>query len=274
MKSRWVLFHLGKLILDSFHTSNAILQSYKAWTDDSFPPHATHLSLTVTFLLAKQWFVGNISLQVRHRKCLILLGHSSFQINFHRFVILDAYEQFSQAFVPFFSFSMLSATLYALFTINSLLIVMPIFSSCQEGSGWLVSWERPQLHVEEKYSSPFCSPKCHYLGPKDPLPFPPLYVGFLDWLHWRTWRLEAIYPSKCPHFCHYLYTISYLFPRCIWLPVDFSTCMMTSFLARLPESLCFQNILLLKPCEWVKMDFGQYATLVWLVMLNWKPWDS
>ena len=77
----------------------------------------------MTFLLAKQWFVGNISLQVRHRKCLILLGHSSFQINFHRFVILDAYEQFSQAFVPFFSFSMLSATLYALFTINSLLIV-------------------------------------------------------------------------------------------------------------------------------------------------------
>lgn len=134
MKSRWVLFHLGNLIPNSFHTLDAILQSHRAWAEDSFPPHAAHLSSTVTFLLAKQWFVGNISLQARHRKCLILFGHSSVHIDFQRFVIFEASEQSPPVMVPFFSFNTLIATPYALFTVNFPLLV---YAHILESSGRL-----------------------------------------------------------------------------------------------------------------------------------------
>ena len=123
MKSRWVFFQLGKVILDSFHTSDAILHSHNAWPKDSFSPHKAHLSSIATFLLAKQWFVGSISLLALHKKCLILPGHFSFHMDFHRFDILEASEESLLAFVTFFSFSTLSATPYALLTVNFPLLV-------------------------------------------------------------------------------------------------------------------------------------------------------
>ena len=118
MKSRWLLFYLGNLMPNSFHTSDANLQSHRVWVEDSFSPQAAHLSLTVTFLLAKQWFVGSLSLQAHHRKCLILFGHSRFHIDFQKFVIFEASEQSPPFMVPFFSFNSLIAIPYALLTVN------------------------------------------------------------------------------------------------------------------------------------------------------------
>lgn len=81
-------------------------------------PQRPHLLSEVTFLDARQKFVGKIFLHALQRKCLILFQQLSFHTNFHKPTLLSFSEHAPPTLAWFASSSTLRATQYALLLVN------------------------------------------------------------------------------------------------------------------------------------------------------------